>query len=49
MKRQPGESLSSDLSLSLESNSNAGFYSAILIEQIPRARHSVVSVRYKDG
>lgn len=48
MKKQLGERLSSDLRLSLESNSATGVYSAVFIEQILQARPWVRFVRYKD-
>lgn len=49
MKRQLGERLSSDLRLSLESNSATGVYSAVFIEHILQVRLWVRFVRYKDG
>ena len=49
MKRQLGERLSSDLRLSLESNSATGVYSAVVIEHILQVRPWVRFVRYKDG
>lgn len=48
-KRQLGKRLSSDLRLSLESNSATGVYSAVFIEQILQVRPWVWFVRYKDG